>query len=337
MTYEFAWSPDNTRLAYLTFDGTLFIRSADGSVVTVPGLWLGLNNGAPEWHGPNLISVFSTGAWAGITYFINATTGELYPSWFNDFGISLSPSYSPDWTWRITDNVERRWRGEPYASADYLAHRYEVVNQETGQVYELLPGTISPSLDWVGWSEDGSRFYLVNRALGEHDTADADLPFGLLALDPATGTSDMLFEQAIFARLTPDRRKAWVLFPARHNSRLGVDGAVFDLETGAVTAHTPVLDDMIYRAPSDRGYLPAAWSADGAWLVWANEQGMIVLLDAQAGALTPLTHDNRILHHPLETLGYQWSPNNRHLLVQAEQQVWIVDVSAITGRSEVAP
>ncbi len=338
LTFQLSWSPTGDRLAYLAPEGTLKIVTAPDAVVTSPELDLGFYNDSPSWIGPDLIALYTTGAWASETYYIQARTGRLLRSWFNAFALSQSPAFSPDQTWYVLDDSLRLWRGEYYASEQYYAHRYQIVQTVTGEERTLLGTTEDQYLDWVGWSADGSRFWLISRPTSADGLPDASMPFGMLSLDPRTGAVTVVFEQAVFARLTPDETRAWVVFPVRHggSETLGLDGAVVNLTTGELSERSPVADVLDYPYPADRGLYPSAWSTDGRWLVFADEQGRVGLVNGQTGALTPIATDLALPPDPVVMARFSWA-SDRHLLYHADRDAWIVDLSALTASLESPP
>lgn len=339
LAFQLAWSPTGERLAYLAPDGTVKIVAAPDAIVASPAIELGFYNDSPRWISPDLIEVYTTGAWASETYYIQARTGRLLPSWFNAFSLSQSPTFSPDRTWTVLDHSLRLWRSEVYASEQYFAHRYELVNTVTGASQTLLDTTESQYLDWVGWSADGSRLWLISRPTSSARLPDARMPFGLLRLDPETGTVETVIEQAVYARLTPDGTRAWVVFPARHAGveTLGLDGALVDLAMGELTGRSLVANTLGYPISSDSGLYPSAWSADGQWLAFADNQGRVGLVNGLTGAMTPVAADLPLPGDVTVVRDFRWSSDRVHVLFRNGRDAWIVDVSAITGSSSVTP
>ena len=339
LTFPLVWSPSGDRLLYLTSADTLKILSSPRQGVESPKLNIGGLSDFLWWQSPSIVAVGTTGAWSRTTYYLDADTGRYLFYWENDFFMSRSPAFSPDGSWAVVDHSIRPWSEDLAGWAPYIDQRYEIVDLETGTTTEWLGETGAQFLDWVGWSSDSSRFWLISRPASLESLPDPRFPFGLLALDPATGSVEPLLDQAVFARLTPDRARAWVVFPARHASvdTLGLDGGLFDLSTLELVGRAPVSDVVDYPIPDDHGSFPGAWTADGAWLVYADRQGGVSLVNAQTGAITAVGADLPLPDESFLPIRFDWAADQRHLLIQLDAELWIVDVSAITGRSSVTP
>ena len=200
------------------------------------------------------------GAFGGIFLYFNAVTGSQYPSWVTSVGLSQLASFSPDTHWRVSDSGYRVWEGEPYASSQHYEHFYRVLNFYTNEYY-LLYGGADQILEWAGWTADSGTFYFISRPSGANAIAGTELPFGLLALTPSSHKLQMLFEQALFARLNPERDKACVIFPARRpDGKVGLDIGVFDLASRSLGGRQAVAGGIDYPTITDDYWIPTGWS-----------------------------------------------------------------------------
>ncbi len=323
------WSPDGTRLAALadSKDGLApVILSANGKQPR----WLQADiSGFPAigWISTDLVEVNASGAWFTLHQIFEANTGRKLPFWGDAFALSQGSAYSPDWRWQMTDDSERLWRGDPYASPDYFAHTYSVADLKTGQASILVDGA-SQYMDWLGWTEDSRTFYLISRPADTKALNNPDVPFGLLAFDPVTRKFTMLFEQAVHANLSPDQKSAWVVFPAkRADGTTGLDGGLFNPETKTFVGRRPMFDQVEYALRLTE-LLPAAWSHNGKWLATADGLGNVYLFDVNGNA--HLIASNLPLgdweYDHFSWLRFLWSPDDRHLLVQNQGEGWIVNI-----------
>lgn len=339
LTFQLAWSPIGDRLLYVTNAYTLKILSSPDHVVESPALDLGGLTDYPRWQSPSIVAVATSGAWSRTTYYIDAETGRRLFYWENDFFMSRSPTISPEGSWTVIDHSIRPWSEDFGGWAPYIDHRYEIGNLRTGTTMELLSETGAQYLDWVGWSVDSSRFWMISRPTLADSLPDPRFPFGLLALDPATGSIEQLVDQAVFARLTPDHARAWVVFPARRagSDALGLDGGIFDLSTHELVGRAPVADALDYPIPNDHGTFPGAWTADGVWLIYADRQAGVSLVNGQTGAITTIGADLPLPEESFLPVRFDWAADQRHLLVRFDTELWLVDVSTLTTVSEAVP
>jgi hypothetical protein len=271
VTYHLTWASDSTRLAAVenaptTDINTLVIIQADGEVQRIgdgdirPGQMV--NN--LDWITRNVVQVWaSDGACCGLFVYFNADTAQFYPPWVTNVdGEQLEASFSPDRIWRVARSSYRLWQGEAYASPEYFEHVYTVLNFESGQYYKLYEGS-NQDIDWVGWTPDSGTFYFINRPAGPTAAANADLPFGWLALSPATHALRMVFAQAVFAQLSADQTQACVVFPAKDSAgRVGLDAAWYNMATGTLTERQPIANQVPYSSRGNRGLLPPGFAAD---------------------------------------------------------------------------
>ena len=269
-TYSLTWSPDSTRLVavetYPTYDASmLVIIQANGSTQRLGdgGIRPGQMINKINWITRKVVEVrASDGACCGLFVYFNVDTAQFYPSWVGNVDGDQLEALSPNNVWRVARSSYRLWQGEPYWSPDYFEHLYTVLNFETGQYYQLYDGS-TQAIDWLGWTPDSETFYFVNRPVGPTAVANADLPFGWLALSPATHTIKMIFAQAIFAQLSADQTRACVVFPARDSAgQLGLDAGWFNLATGVLTGRQHIGDHVPYSSTGNQGLLPPSFSAD---------------------------------------------------------------------------
>jgi hypothetical protein len=278
------------------------------------------------WVNNRIVALESHGAYASEAIYLDVDTGRQFSSWFNIFEISQSPSFSPDGVWRVTENSYRLWTGEAFASKEYLSLKYEILNFRTGENYILTEAT-NRFIHWGGWSKNSRLFYFVHRPADATAVTSPDFPFGFMSLDPATREIQVLFEQAVVAKQSPDGARAWVIFPAKHNTgSLGFDAGIFDLSAQTLVGRQPVLDELVYQFSFNGELVPSAWSNNSRWFVWGDSHGNLTLIDAAQGLSRQIAVGLPTNTWP-EGIKYVWSPNDQHLLVQAGNQRWIVDTS----------
>lgn len=228
-----------------------------------------------------------------------------------------SVSRSPNRRWLVFDRSFRNGAVETYW--------YELLDTKSAQIHSLTKGS-SQHLAFVAWKDDGSAFYLVSRPVVASSLNDPNVPFGLLALNPETREFTQFFEQAVFAKLSPDNRLAWVVFPARRDDgSLGMDGGVFDLATGSLVGRSFVADEILYANPAEGDLVPVAWSGDGKQLVFGDSRGNLILVGID-GVSKVLASNLSVQAWP-NGVQFEWSPDNHDLLVQYGDQAWIIKLS----------
>lgn len=325
------WSPQGDYLALITESREGFVPV----VVDIRGniqFWdeeidsIGINPvGHVAWITNSLFEIQSgNGACCGITRYFDAKSGRRFPPWGVSLDVSHPPSDSPNWRWQITDTSYRGWKGEPFASPEYSGHKYKVANFETGQYYTLVDGG-NQYLDWVGWSPDSRLFYFISRPSSTTALNSLTTPFGFLVLNPATFEVKQLFEQAVFAKLSPNQKLAWVIFPAkRADGSLGLGAGIFDLAAGTLTARQSAWNQMVYQWPTGEDLFPVAWSNDSTRLAWGDAQGNLLLISAD-GESQQIASGLPTKNWPL-LIHYAWSPSDRLLLARYTNQAWIANM-----------
>lgn len=334
--YLLAWAPRAERLLVLEEVVTAgqycwapLVVAVAGELQRWPDICFSgdpLPNGV-NWLNENIVEVQMGGSLCCVVFhYLDADTGQQFPTWTHGYDASQFATFSPDRRWRVADTTQRVWQGEPYASPDYFAHVYSVLDFHTGQSYTLLR-SVEQYVQWVGWATDSRTFYFVVRPASATVISDPAWPYGLYALDPATGAVTLLFEQAMFATLSPDARTAWVVYPAkRQNDTLGLDAGIFDLASKTFAGRYPVLDQVVYLNSRGGTLVPHAWSSDSHWLVWGDAQGNL-LLQSATGEVLPLASKLPGRAWP-DQVTYTWSPDNQRLLVQYAEYAWLVAVPA---------
>jgi Tol biopolymer transport system component len=325
LTGPASWSPDGQRLAYAFCDFPAEKAYAD---------ILSVN----DWQRLSHIEVSGCGAtWEAILYWFNndilveplrygtdltayeyydAMSGKILGYYVDSIDFpSQKPVLSPDGRWHILEQTNG------VMGTNYIYTVYDLQSKD-GYILSHSP---THYVAFMAWAEDSSAFYLVHSPANETAKTGADFPFGLLALNPQTRKFQQLFEQAVFAKFSPDKKLAWVVFPAKHaDGALGLDGGIFNLANGTLAGRQFVSDRVLYANPAEGDLVPAAWSNDGTRVVFGDSQGSLTLVrtDGTTQSLaTNLPHDG----WP-GNAHYAWSPDDRRLLVQSGNRAWIVTV-----------
>ena len=264
---EITWSDDASRL--IAAENQPGQTATDFVLVDATGRLQHLGDGGQE-HGVDLIqfqwltsslveAIAGYGSSCGVSLYFNVASATTYPPSFNCFDLSEPDSLSPDRIWRVADSADRVWEGEPYASGQHYEHSYDLLNFQTGQDQHLYSGA-NQYLDWVGWTPDGTMFYFVNRPASATALAGSDLPFGLIALNPNTRGIQVVFAQAVYARLSADQTLACAVFPAkRADGKLGLDASVFNLAANTMTSRQAVSDELDYPLQTSGDWAPRNW------------------------------------------------------------------------------
>lgn len=325
LTGPASWSPDGQRLAYAFCD--FLNEKAYADILSVI-----------NWQRLSRIEVSGCGAtWEAILYWLNndilveplrygadltayeyydAISGRSLGYYIDAFDFpSQKPVLSPDGRWHVLEQTNG------VMGTNYIYAFYDLQSKDG----YILSDSPTHYIAFMAWAEDNSAFYLVHSPADETVKTGADFPFGLLALNPQSREFTPLFEQAAFAKLSPDKDLAWVVFPAKHaDGALGLDGGIFNLADGTLVGRQFVSDGVIYANPAEGDLVPAAWSNDGTRVVFGDSQGNLTLvrIDGTPQVLaTNLPHDG----WP-GNAHYAWSPDDRYLLVQSGNRAWIVSV-----------
>ncbi len=320
------WSPDGQRLLLVTSSAQ---GRADGAAVYIVNqeadstLDLGIevedgNHWDPSyvnWATDEIIVNHRRGlTWYYYAYY-DIHTRQLITSASLDEFQTQGERRSPNNRWFVLD--QSGWPSE-------RRFAYNMLDLQTRTVRWLSDGT-QTHLDFIGWSDDSSTFYLVSRPVSETAKSNSNTPFGLLALNPGTHEFTQLFEQAVFASWSPDKHLMWVVFPAkREDGSLGLDGGIFAPATGTLTGRAFVSDHVLYANPAEGDLVPVAWSNDGTRLVFGDSRGNLNLLGTD-GLVQTLASNLPHIPWP-QDVHHAWSPDDRRLLVQHGDRAWIVNV-----------
>jgi len=134
------------------------------------------------------------------------------------------PLMSPDGRWVVSD---AQWCGGGGTGPNQSV----IGNLQDGSE-KIFSESFADRIDFVSWSPDGSKLYLVSRPTEIGALPDPRTPFGLLVMNPETLQVQNLFEQAWFVSFNQDFRWAYVVFPVKNDDgSLRLDGALW--ETGA--------------------------------------------------------------------------------------------------------
>jgi hypothetical protein len=328
------WSLDSTRFVVFHYakaeDGLYDAGLATFDVVYAdrrPPLTAETKIGTNDWEpsAVHWITHDELTTWHGCGYdcgyylFFDANTGKELPGWSYVADASQDPSYSPDMRWRMSDGSDY-----DYTIEGEFIHYYSLFDLHAKSYYSLVEGK-QLYLAFLDWSDDSTTFYVVSRPVTETAKANVKVPFGLLALNPQTREFKQLFEQAVFAKLSPDKKLAWVVFPAKHaDGTLGLDGGIFNLADGTLAGRLFVSDRVLYANPAEGDLVSVAWSNDGTRVVFGDSEGNLTLVKTDGTTQSLAT----ILPRGdwPANVHYAWSPDDRHLLVQYGDRAWIVSV-----------
>jgi hypothetical protein len=315
------WSPDSKRLAlvrdrdYTSNSATLEVRSIDGNILSQ--YKVEPYRAFLEWLTNNVIKFIYQGK---VVFFDMDSESELF-IWHSDSsadGVShQNPRLSPDQRWLEFDQGGWDYDFVP----PRLQKRYSLNNLDTWEEV-LLSDSPQNFLAFCGWESDSSAVYFINRPWKETSTSQNDMPFGLLAFDPLTNESTLLFERAFHVRWNADKSKGFVTYPkvsARGEERLFA--VIWDVETGEMSDEYFVSDQVVYGDPlrERNSVLRAVWSSGNDRVVYASSEGEINLLDLD-GDLHTLTKSWQKGRVPRSLV---WSLDDRHILVDFR---WIVAV-----------
>ncbi len=199
----------------------------------------------------------------------------------------------------------------------HVYHQYILLNTST-KVRSNLSSEIEVHLDFLAWNEDSARFYLVSRPLAETAQPDPSLPTGLLALDPNTRQFTPLIPGAMYAALNPQKDTVFAFLPTAEGQ---LQTALYRISGELVAAFQPATAALPYLTPGESLPIPAAWSHDGAQVVFGDEWGAVWLADI-SGSLTPLAANLGFDPAYPRQPQFHWSPDDTHLLIVFEDRAW---------------
>jgi hypothetical protein len=161
----------------------------------------------------------------------------------------------------------------------------------------------------------------MSRPVDSTAVGDPRTPFGLIAYGPLTQQFRILFRYALQMQWNPARSLAWLVFPVRRaDGTVGLDSGIFNLATSTLVAQQFLSDRVIYPGQLPVERLAAGWSQDGTRLVFDNLRDQVILLDATGSTHTLATG------LPQGDTHFTWSRDDRQLLVEYQNQAWIVAI-----------
>lgn len=239
----------------------------------------------------------------------------------------IDPLPSPDGQWIAAHDIQVNEGDAGEMATDLVEDLYFVADLGTQENHTLAYGGDS-AIEYLTWSPDSRWLYLVSCPTSEEAQPPPELPFGLVAFDPETSTSELLFGKVLQASLSPTQQWAYVVFPSLDSDDgRTLTGGLWEIGSDSLLQRRMILNEFIYRNPTARGgqdpaaYIYASWAHDGEHLVVVDPQGVVMLYDlnGQAQVLhTGLFEDLSTWVEGMERLrlgGLYWSPDDRYLLV----------------------
>lgn len=320
------WSPDGNKILVFvpvenTFVWNLFVVDMNGqSYNTHIEIGMDRVQWYPEfmyWFTNDIIADFVAGSQYTIRWFYDADTGEQLIELLTEIGSNgvqygQSGRESPDSHWMITERPT-------YEGPDYL---YELLNLTTKQISTLADSTFS-YLDFLGWNENSTLFYLLSRPIDATTPPNPSLPSGLLALDPTTRQFTQIIPDAMYATLNAQQTHAFALVPSPLPTGGQLTAALYTLTGNPITTFQPVTDDIPYLTPGEGLPIPAVWSNDGTQIIFSDVWGDLWLADTSGTVIQlvdNLGFDPAYPHQPR----FSWSPDDSHLLITFNDRAWVV-------------
>jgi hypothetical protein len=322
------WSPDNKKLAIYIQDltssspdteNTYYIVYVDGRPMHVTGVGIG-----HAWSTPWLTNEIIDGGGSCCgdcdfhNYFI-AETGEYLPEigWV-DCGRPHTQEalLSPNYRWFVIDQIN------PDYFITSITHTFtSTLSDIPNRKLYTLSASTDIYLDYVGWANDSSAFYLIRRPITDTVVEQRDAPFGLLALDPYTRQFRLLNPDIRYAWLSPDKQHIFGYILQND----GLSAAIYALDGSPITSPQPFLDSMRFTFDlGEKGVLQQVWSHDSTQVVFNDQWGNLWLANIngstfQLSAKNPLPDKDHLYYG-----WYYWSPDDTHMLVTSNDRAWIV-------------
>lgn len=289
------WSPDGQYLAIHKFD--LYVVTPDDEESFKNPLLIEECAGCFEefrWITPRvlLIQYFKSVA------LVHIPSGNGLAGIWTSGGLCAEqiPLMSPDGRWMISDAP---WCGGGERGPDQSI----ISNLEDGS-RRVFSESLADRIDFVGWSQDGSKFYLVSRPTEIDALPDPRTPFGLLVMNPETLQVQNLFEQAWFVSFNKDFSWAYVVFPVKNDDgSFRLDGALWEIGTSQLIGRQIMASTMDEKLLAPVPYatvqpfysftgeelgssssaavrlVPAIWSHDNLKVATINSDHQLVSID----------------------------------------------------------
>ncbi len=327
-----AWSPNSLQLAVVISDtaqhvGTVHIIDASGRLLHAFQFQSGYDGAIVGWLTDSVMVSF----WRYTRWYYDVDTGRQLFSWADaptgNGVFHQEPLVSPDGRWVFIDQGSGEAQSAQNPSRVVIEKQYTLYDVRTQQATVLLD-RLGEYLGFAGWSPDSNRLYLVGRPAESISVSDPTAPFGLLIYDVRARRFTSLFQEAVQVNWNADQSWAFVAFAARDGQgRLGLDGGLWKPGTQALIGRWYIADQMVFQDPADDmaytwfpGPIAASWSHNGRWAAVSDKFGTVRLIGVD-GSVRVLTSD--LNEHEV---ALRWSPDDRHLLIVAGNQAWIVTV-----------
>ncbi|MCP4424806.1 MAG: hypothetical protein GY803_09960 [Chloroflexi bacterium] len=322
------WSPDGTRLTVVRFaDNPDFTADVDiayidgqpqqmGAKVTAGNEW----SARIPWIANDIVCNGIFGLSYSMLEYYDVNTGRYLTGYTRETfwdGTSTGnfASLSPDKHWLVID------RGNYYNSFDLENPKihYTLLDTHSKEQY-LLSENPEFVIEFLDWFQDSLYFLLIARPTDETAQSDPSLPAGLLALDPNTRQFTPLISGVMYAALNPQKYTVFALLPTAEGQ---LQAALYRISGEPLAAFQPVTAALSYLTPGEGLPIPAAWSHDGAQVVFGDEWGAVWLADA-SGGLTQLAANLGFDPAYPRQPQFHWSPDDTHLLIVFDDRAWVL-------------
>ena len=332
---KLSWSPDGQYLAIHKCD-LYVVTPSDEETFRNPLLVVECSGCFEDfrWATPRLLLVEYFKALS----FVHIPSGHILG------GISTSggqcaeqiPLMSPDGRWMVFDFP---WCGGGERGPDQSI----MANLEDGST-RTFSESFADRIDFVGWSQDASRFYLVSRPTEFDALPDPRTPFGLLAMDPETLQTENLFEQAWFVSFNKDFSWAYVVFPAKNDDgSLHLDGALWEAGKSQLIGRQIMADSLDERFLAPVPYftvqsfysstgeelgssssaavrlVPAIWSHDNLKVATINSDHQLVTIDLTGNTQIISQLDN---NQEWSSSEIAWSSDDK--VINVDNIAWVI-------------
>jgi hypothetical protein len=329
------WAPDSKKLVVSSLEdidvlgeATYNIVFPDGKPPIKTGAILGLSVGwdwdlrlpLVYWYSDDVL-IFRGPCGSGCiwTHYLDALSGEELTAYVENWFIlpkthkegDAIPSH--DNRWLVLDK-QMVARGNPYTFYDFKNRReYSWVDDPEAMI------------EFLGWSEDDSRFYFIRYPSFQETESTEDSVYGLMALNPVNRQTELLIEKVGFATWNQEMNLVFAITaePLGSKGAYNLTGAIFTSNGKQLTPFQAIAEFLVYDLLTN-DLIPAAWSNNGDRVVFSDASDTIWIADSDGNRIqvaTGLPHNAW-----LEGILFSWSPDDSFLLVCYCDHAWLVDL-----------